>query len=63
MTIQQIERILEQHNIKYKNGQQGEWPTIQAVDTSVDIKTGEYIEELVDVTDWSIKQMYQWLGY
>lgn len=57
MTITQLTRVLEQHGISHEvvNGK------VLAEDSySID---GEAYSEIIDLTDISTEQLYDWLGY
>ncbi len=57
MTIQQLTRILEQHGISHEvvNGK------VLAEDSYT--LNGESYSDIIDLTDISPEQLYDWLGY
>lgn len=56
-----IKKILEMHSIEYRE----EAGTIYAIEKGTILKDGQRsaYEEPIDVTGWSKKQLYHWLGY
>ena len=60
MKRERIISILERHYIEYATTPSGK---IYAVEKWFNTKTGLFESEITDVTGWSKKQLYDWLGY
>lgn len=54
-----LEGILRQHGIEYR----WEGEKLMAFESAVNVLTGEDVSQWLDVGKWSVKKLYEWLGY
>ena len=69
MTIQEIDAILAEHSIEHRIEPHYDNPNgalrVMAAEAATVKTAGGIIDasRWVDVTDWSIQDLYRWLGY